>query len=67
MNGGTKEIPVQVNGKLKTCVTVPADASSEDILLQIKAAPQVKELWDKYEVKKEIYVPGRIYNLVVNK
>ncbi len=67
MNGGTKDIPVQVNGKLKTCVTVPADATSDAILSEIKANPQVKELFEKYKIKKEIYVPGRIYNLVVNK
>lgn len=67
MNGGTKDIPVQVNGKLKACVTVPADATSEEILSQIKSAPQVKDLYEKYDVIKEIYVPGRIYNLVVKK
>ena len=65
MNGGTKDIPVQVNGKLKGCVTVPADATAEEILNFIKEDNQVKELKEKYDVKKEIYIPGRIYNLVV--
>ena len=67
MNGGTKEIPVQVNGKLKACVTVPADATPEEILKELKNSKQVKDLYEKFDVKKEIYVPGRIYNLVVSK
>ncbi len=65
MNGGTKDIPIQVNGKLKTCVTVNVDANSDEILETIKADPKVKEIFEKNDVKKEIYIPGRIYNLVV--
>ena len=65
ITGGIKEIPVQVNGKLKMCVSVDADATPEEILTAIKSNAKVKELLDKYDVKKEIYVPGRIYNLVV--
>ena len=65
MDGGTKNIPIQVNGKLKTCVTVSADATPEEILTAIKETPQVIEIFEKNDVKKEIYVPGRIYNLVV--
>ena len=65
MNGGTKGIPVQVNGKLKGCVSVDAEASNEEILQAIKNSPLVTEIFEKSEVKKEIYVPGKIYNLVV--
>ena len=65
MNGGTKDIPIQVNGKLKTCVTVNVDANPDEILETIKADPKVKEIFEKNDVKKEIYIPGRIYNLVV--
>ncbi len=65
MNGGTKEIPVQVNGKLKARITVPADASNEEMLSIIKSSSQVVEIFEKFEIKKEIYVPGKIYNLVV--
>ena len=65
MNGGTKQIPIQVNGKLKLCVTVEADLNPDEILKQIKNTPQVIELLEKNEVVKEIYVPGKIYNIVV--
>ena len=65
LTGGIKEIPVQVNGKLKMCISVDADATPEEILTAIKSDSKVKELFSKYDVQKEIYVPGRIYNLVI--
>lgn len=65
MNGGTKQIPIQVNGKLKACVTVDVDATPDEILEIIKADSKVKEIFDNNNIKKEIYVPGRIYNLVI--
>ncbi len=65
MNGGTKKIPIQVNGKLKTCVTVNVDATDDEILNIIKSDSKVKEIFNNNNIKKEIYVPGRIYNLVV--
>ncbi len=67
MNGGTKEIPVQVNGKLKTCVTVDAEAGPDEILEKIKSHKQVIDILEKNEVIKEIYVPGKIYNIVIKK
>ena len=67
MNGGTKEIPVQVNGKVKLCVTVAADDNPEEILNKIKLAPQVMDILQKENVVKEIYIPGKIYNIVVKK
>ena len=67
MNGGTKEIPIQVNGKLKLCVTVDADSTPDEILKAIKEDAKVKELIETNNIKKEIYVPGKIYNLVVEK
>ena len=67
MNGGTKSIPVQVNGKLKLCVDVDADSSPEEMLSTIKENEQVKEIFETCNIKKEIYVPGKIYNLVIEK
>ena len=61
MKDDTIEIAVQVNGKMKGKVTIPADANQETALA---AAKEV--LGDKYpeNVVKEIYVPGRIINVV---
>ena len=65
MNGGTKKIPVQVNGKLKLCVIVNADDSEDVILEKVKDDKQVQDIFEKNEVVKEIYVPGKIFNIVV--
>ncbi|MCF0142899.1 MAG: class I tRNA ligase family protein, partial [Parasporobacterium sp.] len=58
----TIEIGIQVNGKVKGNVSIAADASKEDAIAAAKAA-----LGDKLSgnIVKEIYVPGRIVNIVV--
>ena len=67
MKGATKEIPIQVNGKLKFCVTVNVDDTPDEMLEKIKSDDKFKELLKNNNVVKEIYVPGKIYNLVVKK
>ena len=56
------KIPVQINGKTKEVIEVPADISKEDAIVAGKEA-----IADKINgnIVKEIYVPGRIINLVV--
>lgn len=56
------QVPVQINGKTKVVISVPADISKDDAIAQGKEA-----LADKLagNIVKEIYVPGRIINLVV--
>lgn len=56
------EVAVQVNGKTKLVITIPADADKESAIAAGKEA-----LGDKFTgtVVKEIYVPGRIINIVV--
>lgn len=55
------EIAVQINGKTKGTVTIPADITKEDAIEAAK-----KALGDKLNgvIVKEIYVPGRIINIV---
>ena len=65
MNGGTKDIPIQVNGKLKFCVTVDADASTDKILDVIKSSQKVIDIFENNDVVKEVYVPGKIFNIVI--
>lgn len=57
------EIPVQVNGKLRTTIVVPKTISQTDIVEKIKA--ENKLAIDFKAVKKTIYVPGRIVNFIV--
>ncbi len=59
------EIPVQVNGKLRAIVTVPADATQEFVLQQALANEKVKAAITGKQVVKKIYVPGKMVNLVV--
>ena len=56
------KIPVQINGKTKEVIEVPADISKEDAIAAGKEAIANKI---NGNIVKEIYVPGRIINLVV--
>ena len=59
------ELPVQVNGKLRGRITVPADAAQPDILAAAKACPTVVPFLAGKTIRKEIVVPARMVNLVV--
>ncbi len=62
MKEDTIEIAVQVNGKLRATVSIAADASKEDA---IEAGRKAVEGKLSGNVVKEIYVPGKIINIVV--
>lgn len=59
------EVPIQVNGKLRDKVTVPADATEAQIRDLAMASPRVAAHTDGKQVVKAIYVPGRMLNIVV--
>ena len=59
------ELPVQVNGKLRDKITVPADADEATILRTATAAPGVQQWVNGKVFKKQIYVPRKLVNLVV--
>ncbi len=54
-------IPVQINGKTRATITVAADASKDEILATAKEAVASKIT---ATIRKEIYVPGKIVNIV---
>ena len=56
---------VQVNGKLRDRVDVPADAGEQQVLEAVRASPRLQTFLDGREPVKEIVVPGRLVNLVV--
>ena len=58
----TIEIALQVNGRLRGQMTIAADASKEEVL---KQAQNELTKWIEGQIVKEIYVPGRIVNIVV--
>jgi leucyl-tRNA synthetase len=61
----TLEIPVQVNGKLRDKISVPADLDSEAILAQAAATEKVKPWLEGKTIKKQLYVPKKLVNFVV--
>ena len=60
-----KLIVVQVNGKVRAKLTVAADASQEQVLDQAKADDNVQRYLEGVSIRKAIYVPGKLLNLVV--
>ena len=59
------EIPVQINGKLRGLIVVPADSSEEFVVERALADEKVKAFIAGKQVVKKIYVPGKLLNLVV--
>lgn len=59
------EIPVQVNGKLKAKIKVPADADQAGMQSAAEANDDVKKQLDGKNIVKVIVVPGRMVNFVV--
>ncbi|MCI2131133.1 MAG: leucine--tRNA ligase [Eubacterium sp.] len=60
-----KEIGVQVNGKVRASIRLAVDCPREEALSRGKAEPNVARYLDGKTIVKEIYVPGRILNIVV--
>ena len=61
----TIQMPVQINGKVKSVISVPKDASKEDILKLARADEKVSLALSEKTVDKEIVIPGKIINIVV--
>jgi leucyl-tRNA synthetase len=60
------EIAVQVMGKVRARLTVPADADAETLKTIAMADPAVAELIAGKTVRKVVAVPGRLVNIVAN-
>ena len=59
------EIPVQVNGKVKAVVLVAKEAEEAEVKAVVDATEAVQNAVIGKTIVKEIYVKGRIYNIVV--
>ncbi|HEX8551182.1 MAG TPA: leucine--tRNA ligase [Abditibacteriaceae bacterium] len=57
-------IPVQHNGKLRTRITVAADAAEDALKAAALASPEIESALGGREPKKIIVVPGRLVNVV---
>ena len=60
------EIVIQVNGKVRDKMTIPKDASNEEVENLALDRDKVKEFIDGKTVRKVIVVPGRLVNVVAN-
>ncbi len=61
----TKEVAVQVGGKLKATVTVAADASDEEIVKAACADAKIQRLMEGMELVKTIVAKSKLVNLVL--
>ncbi|MEZ6137098.1 MAG: leucine--tRNA ligase [Pirellulaceae bacterium] len=59
------EVPIQVNGKLRARLTVPAELSKEKLEEVAKSDARIQELIAGKQIVKTIVVPGRLVNIVV--
>lgn len=59
------EVPVQVNGKLRARVTVPADSDANILEAAARSDERIAALLDGKIVRKVVVVPGKLVNFVV--
>ena len=60
----TIEIAVQVCGKIRARITIPADTDKDTVLSLAKENAMVHSFIDGKQIVKEIYVPGKLVNIV---
>ena len=58
------EIPVQIKGKVRSRITIAADADEATMEAAALADPRIVELLDGAEVRKVIVIPGKLVNIV---
>ena len=61
----TIEVGVQVNGKVRAAVSIPAGCDKDTAMTAAKANARVASFLEGKKIVKEIYVPGKIINIVV--
>jgi len=61
----TVTIVIQVNGKVRGSIEVPTESSKDDVLAKAKSVANVKKYLDGKKVLQEVYVAGKLLNIVV--
>jgi leucyl-tRNA synthetase len=59
------EIAVQINGKVRGSISIPKEATKEDVMVMAKEIENVKKYLEGAELVKEIYIPGKMVSLVI--
>ncbi|MBR6392650.1 MAG: leucine--tRNA ligase [Eubacterium sp.] len=60
----TVEIVLQVMGKVRSRMVIPVDMPADEVIALAKEDEKIKELIDGKQIKKEIYVPKKLVNIV---
>jgi len=60
-------VVIQVNGKLRDSMDMPVDSKKEEVISMAKDEPKIKKYLEGTKIVKEVYVPNRLVNFVVNK
>ncbi len=58
-------LPVQINGKMRGTIEASPDASEADVVAAAKNVVGLQKYLDGVEIKKIIYVPGKILNIII--
>ncbi len=61
----TIEIIVQINGKMRDKISISADAGEQEAIAIAKDTETIKKWLDRSQIKKTIFVSGRLINFVV--
>ena len=56
---------VQINGKKRSIIKVKRDIIEKDVLKKIKLNQEVKKFLKNQEIKKTIFVPNRLVNIII--
>jgi leucyl-tRNA synthetase len=62
----TRDVAVQVNGKLRAVLTIEEEYTESEIVPMAKLEVKVSAALSGHEVKKIVYIPGRVLNFVTN-
>ncbi len=61
----TISLPVQINGKLRANVEIEKDENQESVKQKVHNNDKIQAQIEEKQIVKEIYVPNRIYNIVI--
>jgi leucyl-tRNA synthetase len=61
----SKDYPVSVNGKMRTTININLDATQEEVQRIVTANEVMKKWIDEKQIKKLIYVKGKMINVVI--
>ncbi len=61
----TIEIVAQINGKVKAKLVISVDEGKEEVISKVKSEPKISAAISGKNIVKEIYVPGKLVNIVV--